>query len=697
MTGHSLIAPIPRKLQQTEPDQTLIGTSTAIAPLEIALPQPKSTCFDLLPTYPTIQLEARDTMTVAENKVTMGFEAEVKQLLHLMIHSLYSNKEIFLRELISNASDAADKLRFNALSDDALYEGDPNLKIRIEFDKAARTITLTDNGIGMTRDEVRDNIGTIARSGTRHFFESLTGDQAKDSQLIGQFGVGFYSSFIVADKVVLETRKAGTTHDHGVRWESAGEGDYTLESFDKPEHGTRITLHLREGEDEFLDGWKLRGIIRKFSDHISLPIEMLKEHYGEPKEGEEPPAPEWETVNSASALWAKNRDEITDEQYEEFYKHVSHDFQAPLARVHSRVEGTNEYTLLLYLPSKAPFDLWDRESKHGVRLYVRKVFITEEADKLMPRYLRFIRGVIDSDSLPLNVSREILQENALLEKIRSGAVKKVLGLLEDLVRNEPEKYAEFWKEFGQAFKEGPIEDFKNKDRIAKLLRFSSTHNATDEQNVSLDDYIGRMKEGQDKIYYITAESYAAAKSSPHLEIFRKKGLEVLLMHERVDDWLVGYLTEYEGKSLQSIAKGDLDLGTLEDEADKQHKEEAAKELQPLIDRIKTVLGDKVSEVKISVRLTDSPACLVSDNYGMSRTMERIMKSAGQNIPASKPVFELNPDHPLVVKLKAETDDTRFGDLAHILYDQAVLGEGAQLDDPAEFVRRLNGLLQNVMG
>jgi molecular chaperone HtpG len=424
---------------------------------------------------------------------------------------------------------------------------------------------------------------------------------------------------------------------------------------------------------------------------------MLKEHYGEPKEGEEPPAPEWETVNSASALWAKNRDEISDEQYEEFYKHVSHDFQPSLARVHSRVEGTNEYTLLLYLPSNAPFDLWDRESKHGVRLYVRKVFITEEADKLMPRYLRFVRGVIDSDSLPLNVSREILQENALLEKIRSGAVKKVLGLLEDLVKNEPEKYATFWKEFGQAFKEGPIEDFKNKDRIAKLLRFSSTHNDTDEQNVSLDDYIGRMKEGQDKIYYITAESYAAAKNSPHLEIFRKKGLEVLLMHERVDDWLVGYLTEYEGKSLQSIAKGDLDLGTLEDETDKQHKEEATKELQPLIDRIKNVLGDKVSEVKISARLTDSPACLVSDNYGMSRTMERIMKSAGQDIPTSKPVFELNPDHPLVIKLKAESDDARFGDLTHILYDQAVLGEGAQLDDPAEFVRRLNGLLQNVMG
>jgi molecular chaperone HtpG len=636
-------------------------------------------------------------MTVADNKVTMGFEAEVKQLLQLMIHSLYSNKEIFLRELISNASDAADKLRFNALSDDTLYEGDPNLRIRITFDKDARTLTLTDNGIGMTRDEVCENIGTIARSGTRKFFEALTGDQAKDSQLIGQFGVGFYSSFIVADRVVLETRKAGDKTSHGSRWESKGEGDYTIESIEKPEHGTQITLHLREGDDDFLDGWNIRNTIRKFSDHISLPIEMLKEHFGEPKEGEEIPAPEWETVNSASALWAKSRDEVSDEQYDEFYKHVSHDFQPPLARVHSRVEGNNEYTLLLYVPAMAPFDLWDRESKHGVRLYVRKVFIMEESEKLMPRYLRFIRGVIDSDSLPLNVSREILQENALLEKIRSGAVKKVLGLLEDLAKNDPEKYATFWQQFGQAFKEGPIEDFKNKDRIAKLLRFSSTHNEGEEQTVSLEDYIGRMKEGQDKIYYITAESFQAAKNSPHLEIFKKKGLEVLLMHERIDDWLVGYLTEFEGKSLQSIAKGDLDLGTLEDEADKQHIEEATKELTPLIERIKSALGDKVSEVKVSVRLTDSPACLVSESFGMTRTMERIMKSAGQNIPTGKAVFEINPDHPLVIRLNAEADENRFKDLAEILFDQAVLSEGAQLEDPAAFVRRLNGLLTSTLG
>ena len=635
-------------------------------------------------------------MTVAENKVTMGFEAEVKQLLQLMIHSLYSNKEIFLRELISNASDAADKLRFNALSDDSLYEGDAKLKVRIEFDQNAKTITITDNGIGMSRDEVTENIGTIARSGTKHFFESLTGDQAKDSQLIGQFGVGFYSSFIVADRVTLETRKAGTSSDHGVRWESKGEGDYTLESFDRKEHGTQIVLHLREGEEDFLNGWKLRSIIRKFSDHISLPIEMLKEHYGEEKE-EEAQTIEWETINSASALWAKNRDEITEEQYTEFYKHVSHDFEAPLAKVHSRVEGTNEYTLLLYVPKHAPFDLWDRESKHGVKLYVRKVFITEEADKLMPRYLRFIRGVIDSDSLPLNVSREILQENALLEKIRSGAVKKVLGLLEDLSKNDQDSYTTFWNEFGQAFKEGPIEDTKNKDRIAKLLRFASTHNADDTQNVSLEDYVSRMKEGQDKIYFITAESFAAAKNSPHLEVFKKKGLEVLLLSDRVDDWLVSYLTEFDGKSLQSIAKGDLDLGSLEDEKEKEHQEAIAKELQPLVDRIKKVLEERVSEVKISARLTDSPACLVSESYGMSRTMERIMKSAGQSMPTSKPVFEINPDHKLIKKLENEQDEGRFGDLTHILYDQAVLSEGAQLDDPAAFVKRLNTLLQNVGG
>jgi len=632
------------------------------------------------------------TATTASRE-TLGFQAEVKQLLHLMIHSLYSNREIFLRELISNASDACDKLRFESLHNPALIEGEGDYRIRIAYDKAARTITVADNGIGMSRDEVVSHLGTIAKSGTREFFGKLTGDQQKDAHLIGQFGVGFYSSFIVADKVVLETRKAGESAEHGVRWVSAGEGDYTLETIAKPERGTKVTLHLREGEDDFLDGWRLRAIIRKFSDHISLPIEMKKEHYGE-EEAEK--AEETETVNSASALWAKSRDELSDEQYNEFYKHVSHDFQEPLARIHSRVEGTNEYTLLLYVPAHAPFDLWDRETKHGVKLYVRKVFIMDDADKLMPRYLRFIRGVIDSDSLPLNVSREILQENKQLEKIRSGAVKKVLGLLEDLAKNEPEKYATLWKEFGQVLKEGPIEDFKNKERVAKLLRFASTHTGNDTQDVTLDDYIGRMKEGQDKIYYITAESHAAAKNSPHLEIFRKKGIEVLLLSDRVDEWLAGYLTDYEGKHLQSIAKGDLDLGTLEDESEKKEIEETAKEFESFVERIKTALGDKIASVRISHRLTESPACLVSEVYGMSRTMERIMKAAGQHAPASKPIFEINPNHALIRRLKSEGDEIRFNDLTGILFDQAVLSEGGQLDDPAAFVHRLNELLQRAL-
>jgi len=630
-------------------------------------------------------------MTVAENKVTLGFEAEVKQLLHLMIHSLYSNKEIFLRELISNASDAADKLRFNALSNESLYEGDSQLKIRVDFDKEKRTITITDNGVGMNRDEVRENIGTIARSGTRHFFEKLTGDEAKDSQLIGQFGVGFYSSFIIADKVTLETREAGAEPEEGVRWESNGEGSFTLETVHKAERGTTITLHLREGEDEFLEGWKLRTIIRKFSDHISLPIEMKKEHYGEEKD-EQPE--EWETVNSASALWAKSKEEISEEAYNEFFKHVSHDFKEPLARIHSRVEGTNEYTLLLYIPSHAPFDLWDRDTKHGVKLYVRKVFITDDADKLMPRYLRFIRGVVDSDSLPLNVSRELLQENKLLEKIRAGSTKKVLGLIEDLAKNEPDKYKEFWKEFGQVLKEGIIDDFKNKDRIAKLLRFAST--TTDLPEVSLDDYISRMKEGQDKIFYITGDTLAAAKNSPHLEIFRKKGLEVLLLGDRVDSWLADHLTDYEGKHLQSIARGDLDLGALEDEKEKEDIKEVGKDFESVVERIKKSLDGKVADVRVSHRLTESPTCLVSEAYGMNRTMERILKEAGQNVPTSKPVLEINPHHSLITKLKDETDDARFNDLTHILFDQAVLSEGGQIDDPASFVHKLNKLLQQAL-
>ena len=638
-------------------------------------------------------------MAVEAKKETRGFEAEVKHILDLMIHSLYSNKEVFLRELISNASDAADKLRFEALSNDALYEGDSDLKIRVEFNKERRTITVRDNGIGMSREEVQEHIGTIAKSGTRKFFESLTGDAAKDSQLIGQFGVGFYSSFIVADKVTLRTRRAGADAESGVLWESAGEGEYTIASVRKRERGTEVTLHLREGEDEFLDGYRLRSIITKFSDHISLPIRMDKEVFEEQekKDEKEIVVPEEETVNSASALWAKSKQDIDEESYHEFYKHVGHDFQDPLAYIHSRVEGTNEYTLLLYVPARAPFDLWDRDTRHGVKLYVRKIFIMDDAEQLMPRYLRFIRGVIDSDSLPLNVSREILQQNKQIDTIRAGAVKKVLGLLEDLSKNDPEKYQTFWKEFGRVMKEGPIEDFKNKDRIAKLLRFTSTHMDSSEQEVSLEDYVARMKEGQDKIFYITGESHAAAKNSPHLEIFRKKGIEVLLLSDAVDEWLVSHLTEFDGKPIQSVAKGELDLGKLAEEDNKEEQEKAAQDYKDLIERVKKLLGEKVADVRVSNRLTESAACLVSESYGMSLNMERIMREAGQKMPGmSKPIFEINPDHSLVARLKSEAEEKRFEDLTWILFDQAVLSEGGQLDDPAAFVHKLNGLLQDLL-
>lgn len=639
-------------------------------------------------------------MTVEAKKETLGFETEVKHLLHLMIHSLYSNKEIFLRELISNASDAADKLRFLALSNDSLYEGDSELKIRIEVDKEKGTITIIDNGVGMTRAEVQEHIGTIAKSGTKQFFEALTGDQAKDSELIGQFGVGFYSAFIVADKVTLATRKAGAPASEGVRWESTGEGDYTLESIEKPKRGTEIVLHLKEAESEFLDGYRIRSTVRKFSDHISLPIVMDKEPMPSTTEGgeeEKPAAPEEETINSASALWTKARQEISENDYNEFYKHVGHDYQDPMAYVHSKVEGSNEYTLLLYVPSHAPFDLWDREAKHGVKLYIRKVFITDDAEQLMPRYLRFIRGIIDANSLPLNVSREILQQSKQISTIKSGSVKKVLGMLEGMAKNEPEKYEKFWSEFGNVMKEGPIEDHGNKDRIAKLLRFASTHNDTDKQDVTLEEYVSRMKEGQEKIYYVTADSYAAAKNSPHLEIFRKKGIEVLLLSDRIDEWLVSHLGEFDGKHMQSVAKGDLDLGKLEDEADKKEQEEVNKDFESVLKQIKDVLADKVSEVRLSHRLTESPACLVSDVYGMSLNMERIMKEAGQAMNfGQKPIFELNPTHPLVARLKDEQDDERFADLTHILFDQAILSEGGQLDDPAAFVHKLNGLLQGLL-
>jgi molecular chaperone HtpG len=629
-------------------------------------------------------------MTVEAHKETLGFQAEVKQLMQLMIHSLYSNKEIFLRELISNASDASDKLRFEALSDDALWETDPELKIRVSFDKAARTVTISDNGIGMNRQEVIEHIGTIAKSGTRQFFEALTGDQARDAHLIGQFGVGFYSAFIVADKVTLITRRAGLTAEHGVKWESAGEGDYTLETVDKPGRGTEVILHLREGEDELLSSWQLKSIIRKYSDHITLPIMMNKEEWDDEKK-EQVVKDELEAVNQASALWARPKSEITQEQYDEFYKHVAHDFEPPLAHVHAKVEGRQEYTQLLYIPARAPFDLWDREQRHGIKLYVRRVFIMDDAKQLMPYYLRFVRGVIDSNNLPLNVSREILQESKDIEAIRGGSVKKVLGMLEDLAENQTEKYATFWKEFGRVIKEGVGEDFANKERIAKLVRFASTHADSEDQTVSLADYIGRMKEGQDKIYYVTADTFAAAKNSPHLEFFRAKGVEVLLLSDRVDEWMISHLTEFEGKKLQSVAKGDLDLDKLAGEEEKKEQEQEADAFKGLAGKIKETLADRVNEVRVTHRLTSSPACLVAGEHDMSGNLERLLKAAGQNVPMSKPILEINPKHALVQRLKDQTDSEKFGDWSHILFDQALLAEGGQLEDPAAFVRRLNEL------
>lgn len=627
-------------------------------------------------------------MTSSSNqKETLGFQAEVKQLLQLMIHSLYSNKEIVFRELISNASDASDKLRFSALSDNTLYGGDSDLKIRISFDKASRTITISDNGIGMSRAEVIENIGTIAKSGTKEFFNTLTGDQAKDANLIGQFGVGFYSAFIIADKVTLTTLRAGETE--AVKWESTGEGDFTLEPADKKTRGTEIVLHLREGEDEFLNDWKIKSIIRKYSDHITLPIVMKASEW---KDGEQVPTEEDETVNKASALWARSKNEITTEEYQEFYKHVSHDFENPIAWSHNRVEGNQEYISLLYVPSKAPFDLYERERSHGIKLYVKRVFILEDAEKLMPQYLRFVRGVIDSADLPLNVSREILQNSKDIDAIKSASVKKVLGLLEDMADKDPEQYQSFWKEFGRVLKEGPGEDYVNKEKIAGLLRFASTNLDTEAQVVSFKDYVGRMKEGQESIYYITADSFAAAQHSPHLEIFRKKQIEVLLLSDRVDEWMLGSLTEFEGKKLQSIAKGDLDLGKLEDEAEKEAKKQVEDASKDLIERIKSGLGDRVKEVRVTHRLTDSPACLVAGDHDLSGNLERLLKAAGQKTPDTKPVLEINVEHKLVMRLKSELDDERFNDLSHLLFDQALLAEGGQLTDPAVFVKRMNSLL-----
>ncbi len=622
-----------------------------------------------------------------QQKQTLGFQAEVKQLLQLMIHSLYSNKEIVLRELISNASDAADKLRFEALANNSLYEDDSELKIRVSFDREARTLTIADNGIGMSRDEVINNIGTIAKSGTKEFFQSLTGDQAKDANLIGQFGVGFYSAFILADKVTLTTRRAGSTE--AVRWESAGEGDYTLEAADKAGRGTEIVLHLREGEDEFLNDWKLKSIIRKYSDHITLPIYMKKSEW---QDGEQIPTDEEETVNKASALWARSKSEITEEDYQEFYKHVSHDFENPLTWSHNRVEGKQEYISLLYIPTKAPFDLYERDRQHGIKLYVKRVFIMDDADQLMPQYLRFVRGVIDSADLPLNVSREILQHSKDIDAIKAGSVKKVLGMLEDLAEKQPEQYSAFWSEFGRVLKEGPGEDFANKEKIASLLRFASTHADSDAQVVSFKDYISRMKEGQEAIYFITADSFAAAQHSPHLEIFRKKGIEVLLLSDRVDEWLLGSLTEFDGKKLQSVAKGDLDLGKLEDEAEKEQQKKTEDNYKSLVEKLQATLGDSVKEVRVTHRLTDSPACLVTGANDMSANLERLLKAAGQKTSGSKPILEINPDHGIVQRLAAVNDDGKFADWAHLLFDQALLAEGGQLEDPAAFVRRINAML-----
>ena len=632
-------------------------------------------------------------MGVDAHKETLGFQTEVSQLLDLMIHSLYSNKEIFMRELISNAADASDKLRFEALSDDALYENDAELNIRVAYDKDAGTITISDNGIGMSRQEVIDNIGTIANSGTKKFFDNMTGDQSKDSQLIGQFGVGFYSSFIVADKVTLKTRRAGLTSEHGVEWQSEGKGDFTIETIDKPTRGTEVTLHLREEQNEFLNSWRLRNCITKYSDHINLPIIMQKDPVpNEDGKIDDSVVLEDETVNKATALWTLAKSEVSDDNYKEFYKQISHDFQDPLTWSHNKVEGKTEYTSLLYIPSKAPFDLWDRDRTHGLKLYVKRVFIMEDTDQLMPRYLRFIRGVIDTNDLPLNISREILQGSKTIDSIRAASVKKILSVLAKMAKNKPEQYAEFWTEFGQVIKEGPGEDFANKDALAKLIRFTSTETGKEEQTVSLEDYVGRMKEKQDKIYYITAESFAAAKNSPHLEVFRKKGIEVLLLIDRVDEWLTNSLTEFDGKQLQSVAKGDLDLGELDDKEEKKAQEETDKNFEDLVNRVKENLGDQVKDVRITHRLTDSPACLVVDDTDMSANLERMLKAAGQEVGGTKPIFELNPDHPMVVRLKDEKDDARFADWSSILFDQATLAEGGQLEDPASYVKRLNELL-----
>ncbi|SDR74567.1 molecular chaperone HtpG [Halopseudomonas sabulinigri] len=629
-------------------------------------------------------------MTVESQKETLGFQTEVKQLLHLMIHSMYSNKEIFLRELVSNASDASDKLRFEAIANPELLEDQPDLRIRISADEKANTLTIEDNGIGMSRQEVIDHLGTIAKSGTAAFMQQLTGDQKKDASLIGQFGVGFYSAFIVADKVEVFTRRAGLSAGEGVHWESAGEGEFSIATVEKPERGTRIVLHLKSTESEFADGFRLRNVVTKYSDHISLPIELPKQHHGE--EADKPAETEWESVNRASALWTRPRTEVKDEEYQEFYKHVAHDFENPLSWSHNKVEGKLEYTSLLYVPGRAPFDLYQREAPRGLKLYVQRVFIMDDAEQFLPLYLRFIKGVVDSNDLSLNVSREILQKDPAIDSMKSALTKRTLDMLAKLAKNEPEQYATFWKAFGSVLKEGPAEDFANREKIASLLRFASTQQNDDSEVVSLDAYLERMVEGQDKIYYLTGERYNQVKNSPHLEIFRKKGIEVLLLTDRIDEWLMSHLTEYSGKQFVDIARGDLDLGKLEGEEDKQEQEKQAEAKADLVKRIQDVLKDELQEVRVSHRLTDSPAVLVINEDDMGLQMRKILEATGQKAPESKPILEINTSHPLLDKLDAEQDEARFGDLSRILFDQAALAAGESLQDPAAYVRRLNSLL-----
>jgi molecular chaperone HtpG len=620
---------------------------------------------------------------------TMGFQTEVKQLLHLMIHSLYSNKEIFLRELVSNASDACDKLRFEAIANPELLADDSDLRIRVSYDPELKTITISDNGIGMSEDEVINNLGTIARSGTKEFFSQLTGDQKKDTQLIGQFGVGFYSSFIVADEVIVRTRRAGLAANEAVEWQSKGEGEFSIKNIEKDSRGTDIILFLKEDSEEFLNSWQLRNIMQRYSDHISIPVQMEKEDYDQEK-GESIKSGQWETINQASALWTRNRNEITDEQYQEFYKHISHDFEDPLAWTHRKVEGLNEYTQLFYIPKRVQFDLWDRDAKHGLKLYVKRVFIMDDAEQLLPMYLRFVRGVIDSSDLPLNVSREILQESRDVRAIRDGSTRSVLAMLEDLAENRQEDYKAFWNEFGQVLKEGMGEDQSNQERLSKLLRFASTHDNSETQEVSLADYVSRMKEGQEAIYYVTADSYAAAKSSPHLEIFRKKGIEVLLMSDRVDEWMMSFWSEFDGKKLVSVSKGALDLEELADDDEKKRQEEVNEEFKPLIERLQNALGDQIKEVKVSWRLVDSPACVVVAQHELSPHLLSMLKAAGQEVPDVKPTLEINPDHALIKRIEASSDED-IADWAAVLLDQALLSEGAQIADPAAFVKRMNRL------